>query len=398
MRRPFSFLTIIVLGFTLAISACNPTLVSDTKIDSGRHITPKDEDTVPGVAWIGGCTATIVSDSTLITAAHCIGDQQICATNKVLKNVCTNQVFVHPKFSNGSLANDVAVAIFKPGSFKYYFNVKSDDVKKNDPIFLVGYSKENCTPEKCSEENGSKRWGRNKVGDLENAVIESFYGKNADSAVVSRGDSGGPQFSNQCSIQGVTSFMSNFPGAEDYNPNKPKMAGHTNLTVAPVLSWIRGLEQKGAYYCGLTGNDPQRCNSEGLAVRIADGLPSATGEERFPCSPAEQAGYGELTGHLFARLDPKSADSGMPKMNLAVPRDAETVTICENSSDFQACLADTANQTSFPATGIEYKGRKMLEGYQFKTQLDSSRPAAVIVKRKNGEITAARVLRFESVQ
>ncbi len=343
------------------ISSCTQSTpkTSQLKIDSGLYIDQNSQNIVPGVVYLGNCTATAVSDNTLITAAHCvdranfISDDQlndkICVrSGNIANGKCSIALYMPKKYRISSRGEDrgyeydVAVAVFESGTFKNFFKVQQNPAATGDKVSLVGYSQENPG----SGSSSSKRWGYNKISKFDSpGEIVSEYARSVDGVAVSPGDSGGPLFSNQCEILGVASRMT-------VESNKKSL--HTNLTWSENIAWMKGLEAKGAYFCGLSGLANNRCDNSGLASwdqKYADS------RKEFPCGPntagsAAPNPQGEpIPNNPQQDSNPSpnatfrvswvkvSDASGFPV--LTVPADSQKVGVCLMAANF--CSATTMN-------------------------------------------------------
>ena len=137
-----------------------------------------------------------------------------------------------------------------------------------DEILLVGYSEAKLT----DKSKGSKRFGWNKVASLLSSArsdVYSFYGNSFEKVAVSPGDSGGPIMKN-CQVSGVASRMT-----EETN----KQSIHTNLTHQQNAAFLKAAGG-GAYFCGLSGNDPSLCPTTNMYTPKANVTKAS---KEFPC-------------------------------------------------------------------------------------------------------------------
>lgn len=134
------------LGFLMMTSCSIPKSAADLKVTHGR-----EESGYPYVVQIemdgiGACTGSFVSDSLLITAAHCVDRAQTVTWNNI--EVQREQFFIHPDWPSpeSSCKNipltryDVALVRFPDGSYKGeagHLLIRSPKV--DEEFTLVGY-------------------------------------------------------------------------------------------------------------------------------------------------------------------------------------------------------------------------------------------------------------------
>ena len=321
-----NYLNLIATLFLVALTSCGKEEQnSDVKIDSGRFITSTSENKVSGVVSIGGCTATTVSDNTVITAGHCVSEGgQVCvAASGSQQRVCSNKVYTPSEWKRQAWESDIAVAIFPNGTFKNFFEVATEALQRSQPVVMVGYSKYSISSQDSGK--GSKRWGRNIVGSFQAGnVIITTYGSSADKVAVNPGDSGGPMF-HECKLVGVTSRTSG------YGTFAGKTSLHTNVQYQRNMDFLSSLKDKGASYCGLPGTPAERCPLSGRAEKI-----TTNNNEEFPCSESTKSnpGTGPNTGgslvdKMYMLLEDKNASS--VDMYISVPSSVEKVNVCKNA-------------------------------------------------------------------
>lgn len=314
--------------FTVGCFA-SETRTSDLKIDSGIYITAENENTVPGVVEIGGCTATVVSTTTLITAAHCLDGKPVCIySGKEALGECSENVYAPTahNWDGESIPHDVAVVIFKNAPFKSFFEfARTAGPSVGDELHFVGYSEHNVSPEDAAKV--SKRWGTNTVistaGDQRYTILTK-YGGTFSSIGISPGDSGGPAFQ-QCKLVGVASRMVEGFSTRTDNYGTPEKAGmHTNLLADPInRQFLDSTQLKGAYFCGYSGNDQNYCPTSGLLS-----LNSDPGEE-FPCS--KQKSFSTSTDNV-AKILLEPSSSSTSRIYLSVPNQSDRIQLCFNNN------------------------------------------------------------------
>jgi hypothetical protein len=267
--------------------------VAELKIDYGITLTTASKNSAEGVVYIGNCSATVVSDHALITAAHCVdgysqnADGSLNGTVRIFTGYAagaqSTKLYMPSRYlteDDLKYAFDIALAIFPAGTFRSFHSVETNVPKLGDDLVMVGYS---------AYVNGvdlgaaaTKRWGKNKISSFRREItIVSDGCTNSSCVVVSPGDSGGPAF-NKCQLVGVTSRM-NFNG-------NVKQSFHTNVTYDGVTSWLKEMKDKGGYVCGFHGNDPTYCDPK---KRIGVTNPAPTDPEEFTCTVGVASNLGD---------------------------------------------------------------------------------------------------------
>jgi V8-like Glu-specific endopeptidase len=271
----------------VATQSCKQTRVdSRVKIDSGESLGGDAPNKADGVFYTitngSACSGSAVSTNTAVTAAHCvyspgefigpngeISGKNFCIQNAVYKKVCSSKIFVNPDvrrapdFSGGF---DTAYVVFPEGTFKSFFRVNTTKLNVGDEVVLVGYSEYNLP----DSSKGSKRFGYNNISSLlesHQADIFSTYNGGFEGVGVSPGDSGGPMLK-ACAVTGVASRMTG--GA--------KQNIHTNLTHPKTVEFLKKSAE--GYFCGLSGDDADRCPPEVAYGPVAGASPKS---KIFPC-------------------------------------------------------------------------------------------------------------------
>lgn len=346
---------------------------SVVQIDSGEFITGETENKVQAVMSIGGCTATAVSDNTLITAGHCVEPgQKVCIRSGTLSNgLCTTDVLVPNGWLRKQFEEDIAVAIFPNGSFKHFFEIQQQPVQRGDNVVMVGYSEYSIG--RNDADKGSKRWGRNQIGGFEpGKVIITSYGFSVDKVAVNPGDSGGPMFQG-CKLVGIASRTNG------YGSFRGKTSLHTN--VLTNMSWLQSLQSRGASYCGLSGTDAARCPVSGRAEPI-----DAVGQKEFPCSESGQE-IRPSEKPLYAAVDGSGTHVDL---FLAAP---------ENVSSTYLCAGTVPDCSDAEKITFRYQEtRDSVRFYKSETKVELGERGGqftAIGRKASGDITARSTLRFE---
>lgn len=311
-----SALTVIVM-----LDGCKPRKnTSGVKIDSGNFVLDSGSY-MPGVLPITGqkgftsCTSTAVSDSTLITAAHCVtspsyegttalkgnpGIHQapaVCVTFPDEGRICTKNVFFPSPYAapdEENMAYDLAVAVFPPKTFTYYHGLKIDEAMEvGKKVLMVGYS-----DKALYSAEFPKRWGANtlvkqELADVETSadVITFHVLTDRETVSASPGDSGGPLLNPSCELIAVASRASSDLFEEGI---QKKFSVHVKFSTPRNKKFLEDLEKTvGANFCRV-GKACDKASGFVKAVQVSD-------TKIFPCkAPAEdqdpkiQAALGKL--------------------------------------------------------------------------------------------------------
>ena len=324
--RAFSPLNVVLTNL-LTLVSCNPGGASPPvsascsgdgqsnsamMIDSGQLISVRSPNKVGGVLYsetrvdathAEACTATAVSTSTVLTAAHCLFEPAIpgqqsgdvknaygkvvnktfCVSDFALKRICSDNVYVDRAYAdpNGDPQKglDYGFVVFPPGTFKEYFAYARDEVQVGDSIVLVGFSPRNIS----DTSQGSKRFGWNEISAIDDfnlvnkPLIYSEYKSNFDGVAVDKGDSGGPLLTGACKIAGIASLRGIMVG-------QPDGSYHTNLTGSTVSNALYKLwlaNGRDGYICGLSGMETSACPEIGRNQPTES--PPLTSGDKFPC-------------------------------------------------------------------------------------------------------------------
>jgi hypothetical protein len=280
-------------------------------IDSGKLIAVTSKNKVGAVLYsetrvdvmnAKECTATAVSTSTVLTAAHClfepavgnkngdvknaygrVANKTFCVSDYSLTRVCSDRVYVDDNYSDPNIdpqkGLDFGFVVFPEGTFTEYFPVTRIEAQVTDPIVMVGFSPRNM----MDTSQGSKRFGWNQISAIDDfasfkkPLIFSEYKSTFDAVAANSGDSGGPLLTTSCELAGIASLRGEITGQVDGSY-------HTNLT-SPTVStalyrvWLEN--GKDGYICGLTGNEQPFCPEIGRNLP-KNNSPLTDGED-FPC-------------------------------------------------------------------------------------------------------------------
>jgi hypothetical protein len=188
----------------------------------------------------GGCTGTFLSDTTMLTASHCLVD----TPDGGMLYIPGEAVDLRPENINGSIAKgiaavkafigaptltkekakvtglddherDIAVLVFPPGTFKAFASVLTTPLTEDQELTLVGYGETVAPKYSPAPPPASplevKRAGTNRLAKMEKEMRAEFHPDfyfvvgdassdgqtNNKRAVLGYGDSGGPMLVKQ---------------------------------------------------------------------------------------------------------------------------------------------------------------------------------------------------------
>lgn len=237
--RPAKFAIAISM---LILSACGsgPTNEeSNLNVINGKTVLETDH---PAVYSIGGCTATFVSDSTMVTAGHCVSPGgRISLRNR--SKATSTKIIRNPRYTGVGL-QDTAIVLFAPGTSQHWLPIQKQAVAQNDDVLIVGYG---CTL--SSGASGKKRIGSNKIDRLSNGVIHlrrsTTSPEGGTDATLCPGDSGGPLLKGN-TIVGIASYWDGGAG---------RSSGHADLTNKANQDFLNQTLEQGAKINFVSGNN-----------------------------------------------------------------------------------------------------------------------------------------------
>jgi hypothetical protein len=233
------------------------------KVVNGKPIA---DDSVPAVIQIqvamgGGmsaaCTATWVSDSTVLTAAHCITDargdsSKISVSRGTGKGLKAVKHYIHSSYLRSEAnGRDIAVLQFPKNSSNVFIPMALTQAKSGDDLIIIGFGK---FDHKIGSSGGKKRIGTNKVRDVDYAGRIMFDGMisptdktgTGENVTNSQGDSGGPMIINN-RVAGVSSSVNSNP-----TPEGKLRGNYESVRYPETESWLLGLAKAGVYMVGIT--------------------------------------------------------------------------------------------------------------------------------------------------
>ncbi|SME95178.1 trypsin-like serine protease [Pseudobacteriovorax antillogorgiicola] len=238
----------------LLLASCGQDDVNshDLKITNGREVS---EDLASTVGWIDSdgvnCTGTFLTDSKMLTAAHCIQSTKIAYFGKS-GTVFSTRIAKHPKWrDNGSstipvdmVKYDLAVVTF-PNNTGPAKALIAQKLKTGDYVTIAGFGSNKWDGNSNSPSSGGGvfRVGENRITHVSDGVI-FLNGKNSSpdssgaDAGAAKGDSGGPLFIQRTPFNKYSGIVGVASGAEPYQGNRLKNA-YVDLNSSYSRSFLR---------------------------------------------------------------------------------------------------------------------------------------------------------------
>ena len=196
-----------------------------------------EESEYPAVVMIENnafCTATWIAKNLLLTAAHCVQNQEISIEINGKKLTPThyelNSGFPTPPAGSNSstvrlsdIKYDTALLWFEKDTVSDYRSICTKTITRGDEVELVGYGKFNDGTDRIKRSGTNKISSVNLDGYFE--LLTNGFNKNdrGNHAVSESGDSGGPMFFGEC-IQGTVS------GGKKFDLFDTKFSFYTDLS------------------------------------------------------------------------------------------------------------------------------------------------------------------------
>lgn len=188
---------IALLTAALLLTACQAPVVVDDGSIAGRQSAIVNGQVYNGHPSVGKlqigagglCTATLVGQKTVLTAAHCIKPG---STHKFYvggQAYTAAQTIRHPQYNGYTLSNDIALVLLAsaPPITPSAIAISSPNVGLE--VTLIGYG---VTSEHGTD-SGIKRMAKNTIAQLTSTKMV-FLGSGGDTGNTCYGDSGGPAF------------------------------------------------------------------------------------------------------------------------------------------------------------------------------------------------------------
>ena len=170
------------------------------------------------VAYVGGCAATLIEHTWLLTAAHCVeGKEDSLFTAQHLDiKYRIEKIFVHPEFNRvNDVVYDIALVQLKdPVTTGKPAKLYSLEDEKRKPVVFVGRGTYGNGRDGLIRDDYVQRGATNTIISISDQVL-GFKFDSPEKAtdmegISSRGDSGGPAFINlesQLYVAGVSSYQ-----------------------------------------------------------------------------------------------------------------------------------------------------------------------------------------------
>lgn len=258
--------------FLLLLALTDIAVAGEQTLINGQPVPPGEYTEVVYISMSGArCTATLVSDRVIITAAHCVNNGQT-ATFQVAQNQyssrCTRSSLYPGQDHDVALCKtDRVVTGVKPNS------VDADPLQVGERVTLLGYG---CTrPGGGGGNDGTLRYGTAEVVGFSNFDVVTQKG-----AALCFGDSGGPMMRDK-RIVGINS-----------KGNIQDTSFNLQLSLTQSVSFMRAYAQANSVeICGITSecNPPMPKNPCVTENEIANYFETELGKAKSVLKTCEES-------------------------------------------------------------------------------------------------------------
>lgn len=207
--------TSLCIGWLIASSA--EAIVIRHDVEDKEYLTLGQQFS-PSVAYIGGCAATLIDVSWVLTAAHCLAgkEHRLFYVKHIDAQYRLQNIFIHPKFDNNNDEfNDIALVQLKdPIETGKPAQLYQDYNENGQPVVFVGRGTFGNGKDGLIRDDNIQRGATNIVDMVNKHVLGFTFNRPPKSTIYegisSRGDSGGPAFikyADKLYVIGISSYQ-----------------------------------------------------------------------------------------------------------------------------------------------------------------------------------------------